>query len=175
MKAYLLDTNIWSDWYSERDYITQNMSKLLKTKHFLNMSCISLGEFSYGWYLDCSFDRKSFEKFLKTINFKVHFDLDNHTTEIYGQLRAILTKKYDPQGKNRKWLDTLEDPTTSKKLGIQENDLFITAQAIKYGMTLVTADKKMKRIFEIIPEEYLGDEKNGFYYEIWDKASDIQH
>ena len=120
--------------------------------------------------LDRSFNRDNFEKFLKTIKFTVYCDFDSQTTEIYGRLRAILTKKYDPKGKNRKWLDTLEDPTTSKKLGIQENDLLLTAQAIKYGMTLVTADKKIKRIFEIIPKEYIGNENNGFYFEIWKKV-----
>ena len=169
MKACLLDTNIWSDWYKEEGYIFENVIKLMKANHFLSMSCISLGEFSYGWYLDSSFNRENFEKFLKTINFKVYCDLDDHTTEIYGRLRAILTKKYDSQRKKRKWLDILEDPTTSKRLGIQENDLFITAQAITYGMTLITADKKMKRIFDIIPEDYFGDKNNGFYYEIWEK------
>ncbi|MBN2590687.1 MAG: type II toxin-antitoxin system VapC family toxin [Sedimentisphaerales bacterium] len=170
MKVYLLDTNIWSDWYRKEKYIDRHITKLLGTKNLLNMSSITLGEFSYGWHLDSSFNRDLFENFLKTIKFTVYCDFDNQTTEIYGRLRAILTKTYDPQGKNRKWLDTLEDPTTSKKLGIQENDLLITAQAIKYGMTLVTADKKIKRIFDIIPEEYIGNKNNGFYFEIWDKA-----
>ena len=165
----MLDTNIWSYWYREESYILGHIRKLINANHFLSMSCISLGEFSYGWYLDSSFNRENFEKFLKTISFKVYSDFDGNTTEIYGQLRSLLTKKYDPKSKNRKWIDVLEDPTTSKKLRIQENDLFLTAQAITYGMTLITADKKMKSIFDIIPEEHLGDENNGFYYEIWDK------
>jgi tRNA(fMet)-specific endonuclease VapC len=173
MKAYLLDTNIWSDWYYGRDYIARNMNKLLKTQGFLNMSYISLGEFSYGWHLDSSFDRKDFEKFLKTIDFKVYRKFDDHTTEIYGQLRAILAKKYACKNKKVKWLEALADPTTSKSLGIQENDLWLTAQAINYGMTLVTADKKMRRIFEVIPQEHLGNENEGFYYDVWDKTQGV--
>jgi len=170
MKAYLLDTNIWSDWHKGKDYITRNMNKLSKMQGFLNMSYISLGEFSYGWHLDSSFNRKNFEKFLNGINFKVYRNFDNHTMEIYGQLRALLAKKYRYSNKKVKWLEELRDPTTSKKLGIQENDLWITAHAINYDVTLVTADKKMERIFEIIPKKYLGNENEGFYYDIWDKT-----
>ncbi len=170
MKAYLLDTNIWSDWYRREPYIDRNISKLLEMQNFLNMSFVSLGEFAHGWYLDRSFDRKSFEKFLKGIDFKVYRNFDNHTLEIYGRVRAELATKYAYKNKRVKWLEEMRDPVSSKKLGVQENDLWITVQAINYGATLVTADKKMKRIFDIIPEEYLGNEKEGFYYDIWDKT-----
>lgn len=170
MKTYFLDTNIWSDWYKGKDYITANMSKLLEAQAFLMMSCISLGEFSYGWHMDTSFDRKKFEVSLKQIDFEVCREFDNHTTEIYGQIRAILAIKYAYKNKRVKWLDELRDPVTDKKLGIQENDLWITAQAINYGATLVTADKKMNRIFDVIPEKYLGNENDGFYYDVWDKT-----
>lgn len=170
MKIYLLDTSIWSDWLKGKDYITENMSKMLETQDILTMSCVSLGEFSYGWNLDSSFDREKFEKFLKEIDFMVYHELDNHTTEIYGQVRAILAKTYAYKNKKVKWLEEVCDPVTSKKLGIQENDLWITAQAINYGATLVTADKKMNRIFDVIPGKYLGNENDGFYYDVWDKT-----
>lgn len=170
MKAYLLDTNIWSDWYRGETYIDRNISKLLEMQNFLNMSFVSLGEFAHGYYLDSSFDRKSFEKFLKSIDFEVYRNVDNHTLEIYGKVRAKLAKKYAYKNKKTKWLEEMRDPVSSKKLGVQENDLWITAQAINYGATLVTADKKMERIFDIIPEEYLGNEKDGFYYDVWDKT-----
>ena len=61
MKVYLLDTNIWSDWYRKEKYIDRHLNKLLGTNNLLNMSCISLGEFSYGWHLDRSFNRDNFE------------------------------------------------------------------------------------------------------------------
>ena len=54
-------------------------------------------------------------------------------------------------------------------LGVQESDLWITSQAINLGATLVTVDKKMKRIFEIVPDYYIGDEEEGFYPQMWDK------
>jgi len=170
MKAYLLDTNIWSYWYRGETYIDRNISKLLEMQNFLNMSFVSLGEFAHGWHLDRSFDRESFEKFLKGIDFEVYRKLDNHTLEIYGRVRAELARKYVYKNKRVKWLEEMWDPVSSKKLGVQENDVWITAQAINYGATLVTADKKMKRIFDIIPEEYLGNEKDGFYYDVWDKT-----
>ena len=49
---------------------------------------------------------------------------------------------------------------------MQENDLWITSQAISLGATLITTDK-MRHLIEIIPGKYIGDEKEGFHYQIW--------
>jgi predicted nucleic acid-binding protein len=42
----------------------------------------------------------------------------------------------------------LIDPVTSRELGIQENDLWIAAQALEYNLVLVTNDK-MDRIRDV--------------------------
>jgi predicted nucleic acid-binding protein len=44
--------------------------------------------------------------------------------------------------------EQLIDPITSKELGIQENDLWLCAQAVGHGMVLVTNDA-MCRIREV--------------------------
>lgn len=61
----------------------------------------------------------------------------------YGQLRACLFKEYAPRSKRGKgrWPEELIDPTTGRELGIQENDLWIAAQAIEYNLVLVSHDE----------------------------------
>lgn len=169
MKVYLLDTNIWSNWYRGQEYASNEIDKLCGKSDKLMMSPVSWGEFSYGWHLDKNYRKDEFLKFIGSINFQFCKEIDKHTASIYGELRALLTKKYDPKHKKRKWIDALEDPATSKKLGVQENDLWITCHAINLGAVLVTADKKMERLLEIIPKKYLGDKKSGFSYQIWEK------
>ena len=167
MKVFLLDTNIWSHWYRETAYVIDNIAALKGEEHRLMMSPVSWGEFAYGWGLDKTFRKNEFVAFINSISFQFSIEIDKHAAMIYGELRALLTEKYDPKRKSKKWLDALQEPTASKKLGVQENDLWITCQAINLGATLVTADKKMGRLLEIIPQKYIGTQDAGFFYQIW--------
>jgi len=47
-----------------------------------------------------------------------------------------------------KWPEDLQERTTSKELGVQENDIWIAAQAIQYNLVLLTADY-MRRLEEV--------------------------
>jgi len=60
-----------------------------------------------------------------------------HTANTYGELRSLLFDKYAPNDKRKKNLrpEQLVDPITSLELGIQENDLWIAAQAIRWERT----------------------------------------
>ena len=169
MKVYLLDTNIWSDWHKGLKYALNEIDELRGKEHKLMMSPVSWGEFAYGWNLKTTYPKGEFLAFINAINFQFCKDIDKHTAEIYGKLRALLTEKYDPMHKKTRWIDVLECPITSQRLGVQENDLWITCQAINMGVTLVTADAKMNRLFEIVPKKYIGNKKEGFCYQIWDK------
>ena len=78
------------------------------------------------------------------------FEIDIHTANKYGELRALLFEKYAPK-KRKSGLrpEQLIDPITSRELGIQENDIWIAAQAMVRNMVLVTADKKLIQITEV--------------------------
>ena len=73
-----------------------------------------------------------------------------HTAKTYGELRARLFDKYAEKNKRttKRRPEQLIDPVTSLELGIQENDLWIAAQAISRNLTLVTNDA-IKRICNI--------------------------
>ena len=173
MKVYLLDTNIWSGWYRKEEHIINGIERLREQDCRLMMSPITWGEFAYGWSLDKKYRHEEFLGFINSIPFQFCKEIDKHAAFIYGELRALLTKRYDPEGRKKSWIDSLEDPTNSEKLGVQENDLWITCQAINLEATLITADKKMKRLFEIIPERYFGNEDEGFCFQIWGEENNI--
>jgi len=49
--------------------------------------------------------------------------------------------------------EQLVDPCSSLQLQIQENDLWIVAQAINWSLVLATNDKKMRRIWEVAGDD----------------------
>jgi tRNA(fMet)-specific endonuclease VapC len=75
--------------------------------------------------------------------------IDRHTGKLYGELRGELFRRYgtrDSRGRPKeKRPQDLIDRTTSRELGIQENDLWIVSTAVQYNLRFVTGDK-MERI-----------------------------
>ena len=72
-----------------------------------------------------------------------------HTSAAYAELKANLAGKYLIKSltKDRpRWVEDWIDRATGKKLQIDENDLWICAQAKERNLTVVTADRRMNRI-----------------------------
>jgi tRNA(fMet)-specific endonuclease VapC len=144
---YLLDANIIRYWFDEgcpqHGSITSRIAALSAEEH-LWVSAIALGEIEYG--LRCRQEPPAeFEGQLREFivrRLPIIAPIDRHTVAYYGDLRAAVFKKFAPAKKRRrKWPEELVDPTTGKELGIQENDLWIAAQALEHNFVLVTADK----------------------------------
>ena len=160
MRDFLLDTNIWSDWFRAAPKTVKKISALNTSNVRLGISVITWGEFVYGWHVDKKFNQKEFKRFLDSKHPHIYV-IDRHVSAVYGELRAKLFNTYAPKtGRAKKRPEELIDQTTAKQLGIQENDLWITAQAINNGLTLITADKKMKRIYDVAVPGTLN-------YELW--------
>ena len=148
MRDLLLDTNIWDYWFDptceEHDRVRSRAQELpAETK--LVLSIITWGEIEYGYRAMTKKERSCEERFHEFIKAKEPWTvpLDKHVTRIYGKLRACLFEKYAAKDKKRKGLrpEQLIDPATSLELGIQENDLWIAAQALALNLTLVTNDE----------------------------------
>lgn len=155
MHVFLLDTCIWSYWFDVKNKqhlnVTNRVQKL-PSDSILSISIISWGEVAYGHKVESPVEtpiQVEFNQFIKSKRPKT-FEIDIHTASKYGELRALLFEKYAPKGKRKKNLrpEQLVDPVTSLELGIQENDLWIAAQAITRNLTLVTNDK-LSRIREV--------------------------
>lgn len=150
MRTFLLDTCIWSYWFDGDRYPQENANirkqlQKLQPDSKLGISIITWGEVAYGYRIESLNEipiQTEYIQFIKSKRPKT-FEIDIHTANKYGELRALLFDKYAPKEKRKKNLrpEQLVDPITSLELGIQENDLWIAAQAITRNLTLVTNDK----------------------------------
>jgi predicted nucleic acid-binding protein len=162
MKGYLLDTNALSDWLDSTKprhaSVSRRIEELAAGKALLLTSTIVLGEIEYGIKVAPQERQQSLDKLRAQIDVEfVHerllLNVTRSTTIVYGDLRARVFEKY--AGKERKKglrPEELVCPTTSKVLGIQENDLWIAAQAIERNMVLASNDTHMMRIREAATE-----------------------
>lgn len=150
-KDYLFDTNIVGYFI---EAVGENPSKLeavnLKKKLLampperkIFYCVITLGEISYGINTTTLKHREELLPILDFLKSKVLIKIDDNICEgAYAELRAKLFEKFAPKNnKKKKRLEEWINPTNSLKLQIQENDLWITAVAKTYNLTLVTNDK----------------------------------
>jgi tRNA(fMet)-specific endonuclease VapC len=158
VSVYLLDTNIWSAWFDTNHKfhgsVEAHINQLSPEKK-LYISIITWGEIYYGHKMECpqgpSEIQRKYLEFIKSKSPKL-LDIDMHVTEIYGDLRARLFEKFMDKTKKKVLRpEQLIEPVTSKELGIQENDLWIAAQAVNRNLILVANDK-MNRIRSVAPE-----------------------
>jgi predicted nucleic acid-binding protein len=153
-----LDTNIWAYWFNKEKHPKYAATIEARVKELtisaetgardcdrIAISVITWGEIEYGYNVMTSKERSREAPFRSFIaaqsSWMVPFD--KYTAAAYGKLRAGLFQKFGPKDMKRKGLrpEQLVDPATSLQLQIQENDLWIAAQAVRYGLILVTHDK----------------------------------
>jgi len=160
MRTFLLDTCIWSYWFDAKRYPQENANirkrlRKLTPDFKLGISIITWGEIAFGRKVVAKTEpiQAEYLQFVKAKGPKT-FGIDMHTANTYGELRSLLFDKYAPKDKRKKNLrpEQLVDPITSLELGIQENDLWIVAQAMVRNLTLVTNDK-LARIREVVGAE----------------------
>ncbi|MCX7427575.1 MAG: PIN domain-containing protein [Planctomycetia bacterium] len=154
MQGYLLDTNMLAYWFDEErrehEKVVDRIDALGPSAP-LGISAISLGETEYGHRCVSDADTAVQFAFRRFVNARVPrvLTIQRSTSTYYGQIRARLFNKFAPRnGKKRLRPCQLVDPLTAKCLGIQENDLWIAAQAYESNLVLVTHDK-MDRLREV--------------------------
>ena len=155
MDGYLFDTNavsiLWNARHPEHDIVKNFFSSISQAPVWL--STIVLAEIEYGLKITPKMDVSQQNDIRNEMaKFPLVLDIDRHTITPYSGLRSELFKKYSPRdcrGRlTAKWPEDLSDRTTAKALGVQENDIWIAAQAIQYNLVLVTEDH-MYRLVEI--------------------------
>lgn len=159
MQGYLLDTNVVRFWFDrtrpEHEAVNRRYGALPEAT-LLHVSAISLGEVEYGHRIlgeqGDSEQEAAFNRFILE-RLPVVLPVEKHTRESYGSLRARLFDRFAPKARRKKKLrpEQLTDPATGLALGIDENDLWIAAQALEHNLVLVTHDS-MNRIREAAPE-----------------------
>jgi tRNA(fMet)-specific endonuclease VapC len=154
VRDFLLDTQMIRYWYdtkcSQHEAVAANVDFLrkqtesLEHKPRLLISVITLGEIEFGHRVNSSPNPSVQAEYLRFVNEQLPARLEviEETAASFGELRRRLFDKYAPGEKRKRKMrpEQLTDPITSKELGIQENDLWLCAQAIAHDMVLVTND-----------------------------------
>lgn len=155
MRDFLLDTQTIRYWYDEdctqHAAVIDNIESwkeqagLLEHKPKLLVSVVTLGEIEYGHRVqvgDQSMHNEARLKFVRE-KFPDSLELTEDAVAVYGEIRSRLFNKFAPGEKRKPKMrpEQLVDPETSLNLQIQENDLWLCAQAVAHGMVLVTNDK----------------------------------
>jgi len=137
------------------------------------VSVITRGEIVYGHAMNpagAGTKRDEFVAFLRGQLPQI-LQVSRHTAEPYGHIRAGLVEKFPPGGgwsrKGKRRAEQLYDPIAGRELGLDENDLWIVAQAVERNLVLVTSDKMM-RIRETARELY-----PNLRFEDWAESTDL--
>jgi len=162
MHGYLLDTNIVAFWLDptkpEHAAVVRHAEELPEESP-LAVSAITLGEIEYGLSLieDSELKQEELLKFLAD-NVPRVLDVRKSTRIQYGSIRARLFEKYAPRDRRKRSRrpEQLIDPVTSLGLQVQENDLWIAAQALEHNLVLVTHDDMLplRSVVEELRIEY---------------------
>lgn len=156
MQDYLLDTNIIAFWFDtarpEHPKVVARVSAARQpdpTTNYISrlyVSVITLGEIDYGHCVAPTPDPAKQAVYTKFVDQQCPDarEITKHVVEQYGELRAWLFNNCGPIAKKSraKRAEELVYPTTGKELGIDENDIWIAAEAKTHNLVLVTHDSK---------------------------------
>ena len=161
MDGYILDTSVLSahldPGHSRHIQIRERVSQL-ESNATIFLSAISLAELHFGVHLAETFGHARLPTLKKTLfdarNYRV-LHVTNHTAAAYAELKCALARTYLPNAAKKRrprWIEDWVDKATGKKLQIDENDLWMCAQAKERNFLLCTADRRMQRIPDADPD-----------------------
>ncbi len=154
MRDYLLDTQMIRYWYDSgcREHVAvignvealRTLAASAEHKPRLLLSVVTLGEIEFGHRVQVGAHAAHNEARMKFVNEQLpdRLELTDDAVRAYGEIRSRLFNRYAP-GEMRKPKmrpEQLADPVNSLHLQIQENDLWLCAQAVGHQMVLVSND-----------------------------------
>jgi predicted nucleic acid-binding protein len=157
MDAYLFDTTVLSIYLDPNHphHVEKSLSLgALSTDSPRFVSAVALAELSFGTSLAALLGKGN----LTTLNAMIVqartyavLDITHHTASVYAEVKAKIAHKYLAKTLRRdrpRYIQEWVDKATDQMLGIDENDLWMCAQAKERDLVFVTADARMKRIPE---------------------------
>lgn len=161
MDAFLFDTTVLSIYLDPKHphYADKGQSlAALPTNNPRFISAVALAELGFGAKLAEVMgkgDLSALKAMIAQARSYSVLDVTHHTASVYAEVKARIAQKYLAKmlRKNRpKYIEEWVDKATGQKLGIDENDLWMCAQAKERDLVLVTADGRMKRIPDADPD-----------------------
>ena len=164
MDGYLLDTSVLSAMLDPRHFNHEQAQQLISSLPIgapKYVSVVTLGELEFGKLLAESIAQTPLPNLAAVLDEAKKFPplgITKHTAEEYGWIKAQLAAHYLAKAlrKDRpRWLENWVDKATGQMLQIDENDLWIHAQARERNLVVVTADGNQKRITDVAGTQIL--------------------
>ena len=159
--GYILDTSVLSpmlDAGGSRHRVVVNAVEGLPADATQFISRISVAELEFGVRLAEVVTGASSpdlqQKLARAHDYAV-LEVTRHTAAAYAALRANLAARYlakKLRNDRPRWVEDWIDRATGKRLQVDENDLWICAQAKERDLVVITADRHMDRIENADPE-----------------------
>ena len=155
MDAFLLDTTILSIYLDPTHQFHAEKSRALDALPAAApryISAVALAELTFGADLAAAIgkgDVPALREMIRKARDYAVLDISHHTAAAYAELKSNIAGKYlaKPLRRDRpKYVEDWVDKATRKVLGVDENDLWMCAQAKERGLVLVTTDRHIKRI-----------------------------
>lgn len=164
MPGYIYDTSVLSalldDEHQRHADITRAIASLPEdASHFV--SVISLAELTFGVRMSEAFSPSrlpALEQMLIDVRDYGVLEVGHHTSGVYAALKTNLAKRYLPKANRRdrpRWLEEWPLNNSGQRLQVDENDLWLCAQAKERSLTLLTADSGIQRVADADPEVVL--------------------
>ncbi|MCI0430085.1 MAG: PIN domain-containing protein [Rhodospirillales bacterium] len=161
MDAFLLDTTVLTICLDPTHQFHVEKSRALNALPAdapRYVSVVALAELAFGAELAITIgkgDSPALREKIRKARDHAVLDITHHTADAYAKLKSKMAAKYLAKVLRRdrpKYIEDWVDQATGKILGVDENDLWMCAQAKERGLILVTADGRMKRIGDADPD-----------------------
>jgi tRNA(fMet)-specific endonuclease VapC len=154
VEGYLFDASALSAYLNEDHpyhLTTRERIDSIPADALRLVSMITVAEIDYGIRFAESSGSprlKEYRDRLETIRLYALLDLTRYTGEVYAELKAKVAARIQKKAGKKlpRWVEDWIALGSEKRLQIDENDLWICAQALERDITLVTGDSDMRNI-----------------------------
>lgn len=159
MDTYLLDTNLVSVLYDAgrpNHVAVRNVLAGFDPAAPQLVSAITIGEMRFGLALSRAAGRPlaHIETCIERTEEHPLAEVGRHTAEAFGYVKSsVAAQRIDIQRRIPRWVEGWSDRLTGQLLQIDENDLWIAAQAVERNLLVVTSDPDFTRVIApAVPE-----------------------
>ena len=149
MEQVLLDTNFVSALFDPRRpnfAAVEARAEAFDPTDLVYLSVVVLAELRYGMEA-AERAGQDISHIRRTLTHASGFplaEIGRHTAEAYGDVKARVASHYlDLSRRAPRWLEDWGDRASAKTLQVDENDLWIVAQAIERDYLLITCDQRL--------------------------------
>jgi predicted nucleic acid-binding protein len=152
MDTYLLDTNVVSVLYDAQrpNHLgVRNALAGLDPRAPQLVSVITIGELRFGLALSRAAGRSlaHIEACIERTEEHPLAEIGRHTAAAFGYVKSrVAIQRVDIQRRIPRWVEGWTDRVSTPDMQIDENDLWIAAQAVERNLVLLTSDPDFTRV-----------------------------